>query len=155
MKVTKPYRPSISLEEVLAFDPTKPETHTVSRLVNAVAEVLHDTNYIEAKDIANYLEVDRIKLSAAISLEMGMTLIELIKNYRLVKVRKFVNDHPEMMLDDIARTCGYASNGSMWRFFQRKLGQTARGEKSKAGPEHYNNMRKNSRRISRQAGHTN
>lgn len=145
MKETKPYRPGISLDQVLAFDPAVPESRTPSPLVNAVAEALHETRLIEAGEIADYLEVDRTKLSAAISLEMSMTLIEVIQSYRLLQVQTIVNEHAEMPLDEVARACGYASDGSLWRFFQRKLGRTARGEKSHAGPERFNEMRKASR----------
>lgn len=138
MTVTKPYRPAITLDQVRAFDPAVPETHTPSLLVNAVAEALHETKSIEACEIAEYLEVDRVKLSHAIYLETGMTLIELVQNYRLLEIRKFIGEHPDMKLDEVAHACGYASDGSLWRFFQRKFGQTARGEKSNAGPERFN-----------------
>lgn len=142
MKKTKPYLPQSTFEQVLSYNSADPATFTASPLVNAVAEALHETLLIEAGQIADYLAVDRQKLSHALSLDLGMTLIEVVQLYRLHQVKQYVAEHPDEKLDDIAHACGYASAGSLWRFMQRKLGTTVRGEKSNAGPEYFNEMLK-------------
>lgn len=142
MKKTKPYLPQSTFEQVLSYNPADPSTFTTSPLVNAVAEALHETLLIEAGQIADYLAVDRQKLSHALSLDLGMTLIEVVQLYRLHQVKKYVAEHPDQKLDVVAHACGYASAGSLWRFMQRKLGTTVRGEKSNAGPEYFNEMLK-------------
>lgn len=142
MNNTKPFLPVATFEQVLNYRPELAETHTASPLVNAVAAALYETKYIEACDIARYLAVDRQKLTNALSLELGMPLIDLIHQYRLIQIHKAVLANPDQPLDEIAHACGYASAGSLWRFVQRKTGKTVHGEKSQAGPEWYDEMRK-------------
>lgn len=146
MKTKKPYLPLVTIEQVLNYNPADPATHTASPIVNAVAEALCQTHYIEAGEIAEYLDVDRTKLNHALSLDMGMPLIDVIHDYRLMQVRRTVTQNPDMKLEEVARLCGYSSAGSLWRFVQRKVGVTARGQKSLAGPEWFNEMSKKLRK---------
>ena len=101
---------------------------------------------IECKEIAEYLSVNERKLAGAIQLDLGMRLIDVIQQFRLHQVQQYREAHPDESLDVVARACGYASDSSLWRFFQRKLGTTATGRKSLAGPERFNEMCKESRR---------
>lgn len=142
MKKTKPYLPQATFEQVLSYNPADPATFTPSPIVNAVADALYETHLIESGELAAYLEVDRLKLNHALSLDLGMTLIEVIHQYRLHQIQGYVEQHPDEKLEDVAHACGYASAGSLWRFMQRKVGTTARGEKSTAGPENFNEMLK-------------
>lgn len=135
MKKTKPYLQQATFEQVLSYNPADPATFTPSPIVNAVAEALHETHLIESGEMADYLAVDRIKLNHALSLDLGMTLIEVIHLYRLHQVKQYVAQHPDEKLEEVAHACGYASAGSLWRFMQRKVGTTVRGEKSMARPE--------------------
>lgn len=146
MKKTHPYLPLATFEQVLSYNPADSATFTPSPIVNAVAEALHETLFIESGEIADYLEVDRVKLNHALSLDLGMTLIDVIHHYRLHQVQQYIEQHPNQKLDEVAHACGYASAGSLWRFMQRKLGTTARGEKSLAGPENFNEVLKELRK---------
>lgn len=125
-----PFLPIATFEQVVAFDPVDSSTHTASPLVNAVAEVLHDTKLIECKEIAKRLEVDERKLSSALSLELGMTLNELLDRYRMKQALDFISDHPDCSPDQLAQEIGYASRNGISRFLYTKLGITPTGRKS-------------------------
>ncbi len=146
MKESKPYLPVTTFQQVLDYVPGQPETYTASPVVNAVAEALCVTKCIESKDLAEYLALDSNKLAHALQIDLGMTLIEVIHNYRLRQIEAYYNAHPDQTLDQIAQACGYSSKGSVWRFFQRKLGKTVTGRKSEAGPESWLQLRARHRR---------
>lgn len=146
MEKTKPYLPVATFEQVVAYVPGNTETYTPSPLVNAVAEALYETKWIESKEIAEYLEVDARKLAYAIQLELGMKLIDVIQKYRILQIEKYREEHPDETLDNVAKACGYACDTTLWRLFQRKFGRTVTGKKSEAGPERFNEMVKQSRK---------
>ena len=145
-KLKNPYLPVATFQQVIEYVPDQVETHTVSPIVNAVAEALHETLIIESQGIAEYLAVDERKLAGAIWLDLGMRLIDVIHQFRLHQIQQYREAHPDEPLDAVAQACGYASDNSLWRFFQRKLGTTATGRKSHAGPERFDEMRKERRR---------
>ena len=146
VKNKHPYLPVVTFQQVLNYTPGQAETYTSSPIVNALAETLHTTLLIESQEVADYLSVDRHKLGGAIQLDLGMRLIDVIQQFRLHQIQQYRDAHPDEPLDTVAHACGYASDGSLWRFFQRKLGTTAKGKKSMAGPERFNEMRRESRR---------
>lgn len=145
-KLKHPYLPAATFQQVIEYMPDQVETHTASPIVNAVAEALHNTLIIESQGIAEYLTVDERKLAGAIQLDLGMRLIDVIHQFRIHQIQQYRIDHPDEPLDAVARACGYASDSTMWRFFQRKMGTTATGRKSHAGPERFDEMRKASRK---------
>ncbi len=141
MNESKPYLPVVTFQQVLDYVPGQPETYTASSIVNAVAEALCETKCIESKELAEYLSLDPLKLAHAVQIDLGMSLIEVIHNYRLHQIEAYYKAHPKATLDQIAQACGYASKGSVWRFFQRKLGLTVTGQKSHAGVEQWRKRR--------------
>lgn len=146
VKNKHPYLPVVTFQQVLDYTPGQAETYTSSPIVNALAETLHTTILIESQEVADYLAVDRHKLGGAIQLDLGMRLIDVIQQFRLHQIQQYRDAHPDEPLDTVAHACGYASDSSLWRFFQRKLGTTAKGKKSMAGPERYNERRKERRK---------
>ncbi len=146
IKEKQPYLPVATLRQVINYVPGNAETYTVSPIVNALAQALYQTHFIESKEIAEYLDVDARRLACAIHLDLGMKLIDVIHLYRIHQVQQYTHEHPDATLSEVAHACGYASDDSLWRFFQRKLGTTVGGKKSHAGPERYNLMRQESRK---------
>lgn len=146
IKDKKPYLPVATFEQVLDYKPGQETTYTASPVVNAVAEALCMTRCIESKELSEYLSVDLRKLSGAIQLDLGMRLIDVIQQYRLRQVENYRTVHPDATLNEVAQACGYASDGSLWRFFQRKLGQTVTGRKSMAGKESWQVMREEAKK---------
>ena len=149
VKNKHPYLPVVTFQQVLDYTPGQAETYTSSPIVNALAETLHTTLLIESQEVADYLAVDRHKLGGAIQLDLGMRLIDVIQQFRLHQIQQYRDAHPDAPLDTVAHACGYASDSSLWRFFQRKLGTTATGKKSMAGPERFNEMRRERRNLVR------
>lgn len=130
----QPYRTGITLEDVIAYRPDDPATHTKSNLVNAVADVLFTTKLLECKDIASYMSLQKHELAAAIKVELRMTFSHLVQQYRLVQVRQFLAEHPDRKYnsDDLAAAIGYSSSGSIARFLTKQLGITPKGRSSVA-----------------------
>lgn len=127
-----PYLPPVTFEQVLAYNPSDPSTHTKSPLVNAVAEVLCATNLRECKAIAELLQLNARVLREAMQIETGMPFKVLVANYRLARAKEYISQHPGLSQVQLAHGCGFASYHAMWRFFQIMLGQTPSGEKSQA-----------------------
>jgi len=134
------YLPVATFQQVIDYIPGKEDTFTASPIVNALAEALYETQCIECKELAEYLDVDVRKLGGAVQLDLGMRLIDVIQQYRIHQVQRYLDEHPDASLEEVAHACGYASSDTLWRFFQRKLGTTVRGKKSQAGPERFNLM---------------
>lgn len=137
----KPYISTITYEQIKAFRPDDPATYTPSPLVNAVAEALYTKRFIEAQEFAEYLDIEPRQLRAAMQIEVRMPFINLIHIYRLDQADQYIRDHPDANLDTVAEAIGYASAGSLWRFYQRKRKETPLGHKSDAGEELWLKMR--------------
>ena len=131
----KPYKPVVTFDDILAYRAGDETTYTKSPIMNAVAEALYETKSIRCVDVAKYLALDVRMLSAAVLLETGISFIDLIHDYRMHQINEYIKAHPNETLDVVARANGYASGGSLWRFFQRRSGTTPLGKKSEAGQE--------------------
>lgn len=132
----KPFLPIATIEEVFSFNPEDQVTFTQSLLVNAVAEVLFSTKLIECKSIANALKLDERKFSNALSIELGMTLKELVVSYRTKQVQDFRAAHPDYTPEQLATSIGYSSSASISRFLNTQLGITPAGNKSNRSKDH-------------------
>lgn len=128
----QPYLPTITLEMIRAYVPGQEETYTASALVNAVAEILHTTHTRETQFIADSLSLDRRKLSHAIEIETGLSLKDLIVQFRLEEFRAYIQSHPKESKQDLAEHLGFSSSHALWRFFQIHTGLTPDGNESKA-----------------------
>lgn len=137
----KPYNSSIVYEQIWAYRPNDPETRTCSSLVNAVAEALYSTHFIQVNEIAKYLDLEPRALSVAMQIELRMPFIDLIHSYRLDQADLYIQEHPDTTLDEVANAIGYASANTLWRFYQRKRKETPYGKKSEAGEELWLKMR--------------
>lgn len=144
--MTKPYKPSVTLEDMIAYRVDDESTYTKSPLMNAVACALCETTAINCADVAKYMEVDVRILSPAVQLETGINFIDLIRDYRMHQVNEYIKEHPDANLDTVAQANGYSSGGSLWRFFQRRSGNTPLGKKSEAGQELWLKWREESKR---------
>lgn len=142
MSTIKPYLPVATFEQVLAYCPDDASTHTASPLVNAVCNVLCLTKCIEAGEVAKLLGLDRDRLTIALQLDLGMTLVEVVQQYRLQQILQFVNEHPDAPRDEVAKHFGYASRNSLWRFVERKCGTTVSGTPSHAKKEEWRDTMK-------------
>lgn len=120
------------MEEVLAYRPYDAATHTASPLINAVANVLYSTHHRELRVIARYLGVEPRKLSVAVEVVSGLSLKEMVVNYRLAQIQTLMKENPEQSSSQLAKECGFSSYHALWRFLQVHTGQTPSGEVSEA-----------------------
>lgn len=132
MIVNEPYLPTITLQDILDFNPADEQTYTSSRLVNAVANILCDTTTRDTRVFADRLQLDMRHLTYAIELETGMSLKNLINQYRLTKIKEFIEQHPDISSTEVARLFGFSCYHALWRFFQIHSGETPEGQKSMA-----------------------
>ena len=128
----KPYPPTITMADILAYQPDNAATHTPAPIVNAVCEVLYHTTFRQARTIATMLEVNYQKLLHAVELETGLPLKDIIMQYRIAQFCAYRDSHPGMSSSELAKACGFSSYHALWRFVEHTIGQTPSGEKSNA-----------------------
>lgn len=134
-------QPFVTFEQILAFRPNEPETHTASPIVNAVATILVETRTIRAGEVSDMLGVDQRSLTGALLISTGMNTLDLLRKYRLAEAQAYLKAHPDQSLEETAHALGYANYNALWRFLQRALGITPNGKQSKAGPERWKQIR--------------
>ena len=133
----KPYEKKVTVEDILNYLPEDESTHTPVPMLNALAEALCSSNVIEARKLAKGLQIDASLLSATVKFELGVTLVDLLHQFRFRQVSEYVAAHPDEMLESVAQRFGYSSYNTLWRFMQRVGGVTPNGKKSHAGPERW------------------
>lgn len=145
------YQKQATLEQILAYRPEDEKTHTPSPIVNALADTLYTTKLIECVEVAEHLGVEYQLLTAAIRLETGLYLKEIIQQYRLAQLDAFRAEHAdkEYTVDEMAQALGYANGKSISRFLRTKRGETARGNHAMAEKDNYVKMRSQYRKRNR------
>ena len=139
--MVKPYTPSVQFSHIWEFRPSNVETYTRVPVINSLAEALYSTNINECKKIAEVISVDERVLNTIVKFEIGMSLHELLHEYRFRQISEYISTHKDENLENVAKQFGYSSYGSLWRFMQRIGGVTPNGEVSKARPELWLQMR--------------
>lgn len=143
------YQPKATLEQILAYRPDDVTTHTPSPLVNAVADTLFTTKSIECVHVARELGLDVTLLSAAVRVETGLYLKDIIHAYRMAQFNAFKETHPNYKADEIAKELGYENAKSIARFVRTQTGQTVCGRRSLAQKDGYVALRSKLRKMSR------
>lgn len=138
----KPYKPTVSFEDIWKFKTEDAKTYTAVPIVNAMADALYSTTIIECKTIAERMELEPKYLNIIMKVETGMTASELLHSYRFRQVIEYVKANPDEPMDAVAKRFGYSSYGSLWRFTQRIGGVNPDGKISMAGEELWVKWRK-------------
>lgn len=119
-KTKHPYLPKASFEDICAYRFDDPKTFTASPIVNAFAEALHKKKNWTSTSLANYLGLDSHKLSCALQIETGMSLQDIVMEFKLIKTLAYIDAHPELSLSQIAADLGFSSRSALWRFLELK-----------------------------------
>lgn len=145
------YQKQATFEQILAYRPEDVKTHTPSPIVNALADTLYTTKLIECVEVAEHLGVEYQLLTAAVRLETGLYLKDIIQQYRLAQLDAFRSEHAdkEYTVDEMAHALGYANGKSIARFLRTKKGETVRGRHSIAEKDNYVKMRSQYRKGNR------
>ena len=111
--------------ECMSFDEMQrqPMPQTGSRLMDAVARTLAIRPCRRGSDVAEYLDVDVRKLSAAVSLNFTMNLDELVVAYRVSLACELAR-FTQLPLDEVAARCGIKSGSTLDHLLQSKLNVT-------------------------------
>lgn len=117
----KPYRPFVTIEHFYNY----PAASTGSVICDAVADALYNTRLIRVGDIAEYLELDARKLSSAVQLDAGFSLVQLVQSYRLHQVQQYMIAHPEELVEQWAHAAGFSSDSVLSDLIRRECNGTA------------------------------
>ena len=75
-------------------------------IVDRVVWALRKSAITEAEDVAVMLDVDRVQLSGALVMLTGMTLHQIIREWRLLQAQELIKAG-DLSLNAIARKCGW------------------------------------------------
>jgi len=123
-KNKEPFLPIVTIDDILSYRIDDASTHTKSRLVNAVAKALQKPKLWDSSKLANYLNLDRHKLSCALQIETGQSLRDIVTKYKLVRTLEYVDGHPSANISEVAEQNEYSSRSSLWRFLERHSPKT-------------------------------
>lgn len=109
---------------------------TGSVILDAVAEVLAKTTYLEFGSVARALGVDPIDLRGVIRILTGMKPLDLIQAYRLRQAKEWLMC-TDLTPVEIATRCGFGTKGSFQHFFRKQTGQTPSKFRRRKRPENF------------------
>lgn len=75
-------------------------------------------------DVASELATNKTYVSAFVNNMSGESFTTLITRYRVQYAQKLLQEHPEMLLDDIAEQSGFSSRTTFFRSFKAVTGMT-------------------------------
>lgn len=121
----KPFLPIYTLKQLLQ----SPQTPVGNPLIDAVCEAIVTEQFTTAKEVAEYLDLVPDQLNNVMKIFTGCTLGEVVSAFVLVRVRTYLDEHPNETLDQVAQGTGYRSKSAIAALFKKyKLG-TPRSEK--------------------------
>ena len=123
----KPFNPPYSLSDLFTY----PEKVTGNQLIDAVSEAIYSHKFTTAKEVAEYLDLDQTKLNNALQLFVGNTLGEIVSASVFSRVEKYLKEHPDETLDQVAKATGYNSKSAVSYIYKRFGKGTPRAEETK------------------------
>lgn len=82
------------------------DTKTGDKILDAVIEVIRSSHTLLVNDVAKELGVNRTDLSGAIRLLTGVSLVDMIHEWRLLQAMKLIKE-TDLDFLSIANTCGF------------------------------------------------
>lgn len=104
----------------MSFD-AKKLTKRYERILKFKRNPFLDQNF-SMKEFCRLLGVNRTYVSQFIHTELNTTFPHLVRDIRLQQVEKLMDEHPESLLNDILRACGFSNDTSFRRAFKEKYG---------------------------------
>lgn len=74
------------------------------------------------KEFSRLLGVNRTYVSQFIHMEYNTSFPYLVRDVRLKHAEKLMNEHPEMLLNDVLKASGFTNDTSFRRAFKHKYG---------------------------------
>lgn len=110
----EPFTPIKTLEELIAA----PQQPTGSLLLDAIVKVAASTSARNTKQVADLMQVDKLKLAGAFELLTGSTLQVFLEQRCIHNVERQLKE-TTLALSEIARANGFTSSAALTHFFQR------------------------------------
>ena len=129
----KPFTPPFTLGDLFDY----PEKSTGNQLLDAVSEAIVNHKFTTAKEVAEYLDLDPAKLNHALQIFVDMTLGEIVSSFVFYRVEKYLKEHPDETLDQVAKATGYNSKSAVAYVYKRfgkgtpRAQETSKSKKAK------------------------
>ena len=115
-----------------AAEPGKPETVGDDRyrgLYLQLCEVMESEELfarqgLSLADVASRMRTNTRYISSCISAGAGLSFVEFVNGYRIRKAQELMLTHPEMRMNEISDTVGFANESSFYRNFKNTEGCT-------------------------------
>ncbi len=92
-------------------------------ILSPIIEVLNHTRLIDAKDVAEALQVDARKLSNTVELHTGKTLHQFILDWRFLQSQQLLLD-TDLPYSEVVERCGYATENVLIANYKTRLNTT-------------------------------
>ena len=115
-------RKNVALEA--SVEPEKQEEDDKYRsLYHQLCEVMENEELyarqgLSLADVASHLRTNTRYVSSCISAGAGLSFVEFVNGYRIRKAQELMLTHPEMRMNDISDTVGFANESSFYRNFK-------------------------------------
>jgi transcriptional regulator GlxA family with amidase domain len=123
----KPFITPYSFSDLFGY----PEKVTGNQLIDAVSEAIYTHKFTTAKEVAEYLNLEQVKLNHALQVFVGSTLGEIVSASVFFRVEKYIKEHPEETLDQVAKATGYNSRSAISYIYKRFGKGAPRAEENK------------------------
>ncbi len=123
----KPFLAPYSLGDLNAY----PEKPTGNQLLDAVCDAIFNHKFTTAKEVAEYLSLDPVRLNHAVQIFVGNTLGEIVSAFVFTRIDKYLREHPDQTLDEVAKATGYNSKSAVAYIYKRFGKGSPRGQETK------------------------
>ena len=123
----KPFNPPYTLGDFFSY----PDKLSGNQLIDAISEAIVNHKYTTSKEVAEYLDLDPAKLNHAVQIFTGNSLSEIVSAFVFFRVEKYLKEHPDETLDQVAKATGYNSKSAVTCIYKRFGKGTPRAEETK------------------------
>jgi len=111
----KPFIAPYSLGDFFSY----PEKLTGNPLMDAISDAIVNHKFTTAKEVAEYLDLEPAKLNHAVQIFTGNTLGEVVSAFVFFRIEKYLKEHPDETLDQVAKATGYNSKSAVAYVYKR------------------------------------
>ena len=123
-KDRQPFVPPYCVTQMMLY----PDEMTCCQLLDTVSAALYQHNFTTVREVAEFLNLEPIKLTHAIEVLTGTTMSDVVRLFVMRRVRQALADHPDQTLDEVARSIGYHSKSSITYICRNFSMESARGK---------------------------
>lgn len=115
---------------------TEEDTRLTKNLTEQISALIEEKELYRRKDlritdIASELATNKTYVSLLLNSISGSSFTGIVNGYRVRHAKKLMQEHPDMLLEDVAAESGFASYTSFYRNFRAIAGMTPQEWKNK------------------------